>query len=136
MLTACLPLSTLIRRGKLTRDFKQRGREKINLYFLHLVDRDENDNKALHQRSINVGRESEAKSVNDILPGKAIALSEIRKRSSSSRNKYKHKDHLTKSSLGYAIQERIKCLESCSFTPETQSFHKCLKKIQKGLKRY
>ena len=69
--------------------------EKKNTFcFLHLVDREENDNKALHQRSrgvktwsINVGRGSEAKSVNDILPRKAIALNEIRKRSSNSRNK-------------------------------------------------
>ena len=35
---------------------------------------------------MSVGRGREAKSVNDILPRKAIALSEIRKRSSDSRN--------------------------------------------------
>ena len=67
--------------------------EKKTLCFLHLDDREENGNKALHQRSrdvktwsINVGRGSEAKSVNDILPRKAIALNEIRNRSSNSRN--------------------------------------------------
>ena len=66
--------------------------EKKTLCFFHLVDREENDNKALHQRSrgvkswsTNVERGSEAKSENDILPPKAIALSEIRKRSSNSR---------------------------------------------------
>ena len=69
------------------------NREKKTLFFLHLVDCEENDNKALHQRwrgvktwSINVGRGSEAKSVNDILPQKVIALNEIRKRLSNSRN--------------------------------------------------
>ena len=59
------------------------------------VDRKENDNKALNQRSrgiktwsINVGRGSETKSVNNILPRKAIALCEIRKRSSNSRSEH------------------------------------------------
>ena len=38
------------------------------------------------QNLINVGRGNEAKSVNDILPRKAIALNEIRERSSNSCN--------------------------------------------------
>ena len=66
--------------------------QRKKLYFLHLTDREENENKALHQRSrsiktwsINEGRGSEAKSVNDNLSWKAVALSEIRKRSSNSR---------------------------------------------------
>ena len=59
------------------------NREKKTLCFLHLTDCEETDNKVLHQRSggikiwsIKVGHGSEAKSVNNILSRKAIALSE------------------------------------------------------------